>query len=106
MTIEPFIDRLGDRPEIIEKRRRVPVQGREDEAAIAVDARYLRDIELRVFEVARVTIGPGHRAQLAGVEIAPAMIGTGEDARRTAFLAAQSGAAMGASIEQYAKLSV
>ena len=79
---------------------------REDEAAIAVDPRHLRDVELRVLEIAGIAVRPRHRAQLAGVEEAPAVIGAGEDARRALFLAAQRGAAMGAAVEQRADFAV
>ena len=37
LAVEPFVDRLGDGAEIVEQRRRIRVERREDEAAIAVD---------------------------------------------------------------------
>ena len=106
LAVEPFVDRLGDGAEIVDERRRIGIERREDEAAIAVDARHLRDVELRVLEVAGIAVRPRHRAQLAGVEVAPAVIGAGEDARRALVLAAQRGAAMGAAVEQRADLAV
>ena len=74
IAVEPFVDRAGDAAEIVEQRRRVGIERAEDEAAIAVDARHLRDVELRVLEVAGIAVRPRHRAQLAGVEEAPAVI--------------------------------
>src|SRR6202035_5030850 len=50
-------------------------------------------------------VRPRHGAQLSGVEIAPAVIGAGEDARRALVLAAERGAAVGAAVEQRANLS-
>ena len=106
LAVEPFVDRLGDGAEIIEQRRRIGIERREDEAAIAVDARHLRDVEFRVLEIAGIAVGPRHRAQLAGVEIAPAVIGAGEDARRALLLAAERGAAVGAAVEQRADFAL
>jgi hypothetical protein len=88
LAVQPFIDRLGDGAEIVEQRRRVGIERGEDEPAIAVDARHLRDIELGVLEVAGIAVRPRHGPQLAGVEIAPAVIRTGENARRAFVLAA------------------
>src|SRR4029453_15448183 len=78
----------------------------EDEAAIAVHARHLRDVVPRVVEVARIAVGPRDGAQLSGVEIAPAMIRAGEYARRAPVLAAQRRAAVGAAVEQGTDLAV
>ncbi len=106
LAVEPLVDRLGDGAEIIEERWRIGVERAEDEAAIAVDPRHLRDVELRVLEVAGIAVGPRHRAQLAAVEIAPAVIGAGEDACVALFLAAERGAAVGAAVEQRPDLAV
>src|SRR5258706_11287570 len=100
MTIEPFIDRLRDRPEIVDKRRHIRIERCKDETAIALDTRHLRDVELRFLEVAGIAVGPRHGAKLAGVEIAPAMIRAREGPRRAPLLAAQRRAAMGAAVEQ------
>src|SRR6266852_8411063 len=56
--------------------------------AIAVHSRHLRDIVLRLVEIAGVAVRPRHRAQLSGVEVAPAVIRAGEYARRAFILAA------------------
>ena len=81
LPVEPFVERFRDRAEIVDQRRRLRVERGENEAAVALDARHLRHVEFRIGEVASVTVRPRHRTQLAGVEIAPAMIGAGEDAR-------------------------
>src|SRR5436853_550329 len=74
LAVEPFIDRLGDAAKIVDQRRRVRIERPEDEAAIAVDAWHLRDVEFRILEVTGVAVRPRHRAQLAGIEIAPSVI--------------------------------
>src|SRR5262249_44262708 len=102
LTVEPFVDRFGDGAEIVKERRRVEVERAEDETAIAVDAWDLRDVVLRILEVAGIAVGPWHCRQLAGIEIAPAMIRAREGARRAPVLAAERGAAMGAAVEQCA----
>src|SRR5207248_9577626 len=73
---------------------------------IAVDARHLRDVELRLRKIAGVAVRPRHGAELAGVEIAPAMVGAGEDARRALVLAGERGATVGAAVEQRANFPV
>src|SRR6516225_9486488 len=88
LPVEPFVDRLGDGAEVIDERRGLGVERGKDEAAIAVHARHLRDIVLRLVEVAGVAVRPRHRAQLSGVEVAPAVIRAGEYARRAFILAA------------------
>ena len=106
LAVEPFVDRPSDGAEIIEQRWRVRVERAENKAAIAVDARHLGDVEPGLAEVAGIAVGPRHRAQLAGIEIAPAVIGTGEDAGGALVLAAERGAAMGAAVEQRADFSL
>src|SRR4029450_7843469 len=106
LAVEPFVDRLGDGAEIVDERGRLGIERREDEAAIAVHARHLRDVVPRVVEVARIAVGPRDGAQLSGVEIAPAMIRAGEYARRAPVLAAQRRAAVGAAVEQGTDLAV
>ena len=64
LAVEPFVDRPGDRPEIVEQRRRIAVERGEDEAAIALDPRHLRDVEFGVLEVAGVAVGPRHARSL------------------------------------------
>ena len=106
IAVEPFVDRAGDAAEIIEQRRRVGIERAEDEAAIAVDARHLRDVEFCVLEIAGIAVRPRHRAQLAGVEEAPAVIRADELEGVAALEPAERGAAMGAAVEQRADFSV
>ncbi len=106
IAVEPFVDRAGDAAEIVEERRRVGIERAEDEAAIAVDARHLRDVELRVLEIAGIAVRPRHGAQLAGDEEAPAVIRAGEHVGIAALEPAERGAAMGAAVEQRADFPV
>src|SRR5919201_2519809 len=73
MPVQPFVDGLRDRPKILAQVGRVRVERAEDEAAIAFDARHLRKIVFGVLEIARVALGPGHAAELPGIEISPAV---------------------------------
>src|SRR6266852_4513913 len=74
LAVEPLINRLGDRAEIFEQRRCIGIESCKNESTIAVDARYLRDIEFRILEVAGISVGPGDPPQLSGVEEAHSRI--------------------------------
>src|SRR6185312_1948695 len=106
IAVDPFVDRLGDGPQPVAQNRRVAVHGAEDEAAIALDAADLHEIELRILEVAGIAVGPGHTEQLAAVGEGPAVIGAGERLGIALLGAADAGAAMGAAVEQRAELAL
>ena len=106
IAVEPFVDRPLRRAEVIGERRCIRIQRAEDEAAIALDARHLRQVELVVLEIAGVTLGPWHAAELPGVEVGPAVIGALESRCRAARFAAHAGAAVRAAIEERAQLAV
>src|SRR5205823_12341338 len=77
----------------------------EDEAAVALDARHLREVVFAVSEIAGVALGPGHAAQLAAVEVGPAVVRALEGAGIAARLAADAGAAVRAAVEEGAQLA-
>src|SRR5204862_364357 len=105
IAVEPFVDRLPGAAEVLGERGRIGIQRAEDEAAIALDARHLGEVVLAVAEIAGVALGPGHAAQLAAVEVGPAVIRALEG-RRIAFrLAAHARAAMRAAVEKRAQLA-
>ena len=102
----PVVDRLRDRPEVLDERQRIHVERAEDEAAIALHARHLRDIVLGIAHVAGITVRPRHAAELAGVGEIPAVIGALEMPRIALLQPAQRRAAMRAAVEQHAHFSL
>src|SRR5262249_61165377 len=96
MCADLWVNGLSGRPEPVAQRRRIEVERAEDEAAIGVDARHLRDVEFRILEVAGVAVGPRHAPQFSGVEEIPAVIRALERLRVALVPAAQRGAAVGA----------
>src|SRR6266852_8065709 len=106
LAVEPLIDRPGDRAEIFQQRRCIGIESCENESTIAVDARYLCDIEFCILEVTGIAVGPGDGPQLSGIEEAPAVIRALEETSRTFFLTTERGAAMGAAIEQGSDFAV
>ncbi len=99
IAVQPFVDRLSDRTEMLTDRRRRRVQCPEDEAAIGFHARHLREVELRIFgKVFTIALGPWHAAQFAIVEEIPAVIRALERPLVAFLEAAQRGPAMGTAV--------
>ena len=106
VAVEPLVDRLLRRTEIVRQRGGIGVQRAEDEAAVALDARHLREAELVVLEIAGIAFGPGHAAELPGVVVGPAVIGTLEGRCRATRVAADTGAAVRAAVEERAQPAI
>ena len=102
VPVEPFVDRFGRRTQVLGERRRSGIQRPEHEASVALDPRHLRQVELRIPEVARVAVGPGNAAQLAAVEVRPAVVRALKGLRGPSVLPAERGAAVGAAIVERA----
>ena len=87
---------------MIVDRRRAEIERAEDEAAIGLHARHLREVELRVLKSRGIAVRPRHAAKLAGVAEIPAVIRALKRARIALVPAAKRGAAVGAAVEQRA----
>src|SRR5580698_4716719 len=66
IAVEPLVDRLSDRTEVIADRGSIDIQRSEYEAAIRFHARHLREVELGILcRILPIALGPWHPAQLA-----------------------------------------
>ncbi len=98
IAIEPFVDHSRDRPEMLGERQRVEIERTEDETAIGLHARHLRQIVFRIAHVTGVAVRPGYAAQPAGIEEIPAVVRALERLAVALVEAAQRRAAMGAAV--------